>query len=499
MLRPSEHHPSLAGEGQLVIVRNGGIMESFFRMLEYRVQRVGSLLCVGLDPHPQDLLSPTGSAAKDFCLRLIDATEEVAAAYKPNAAFFEALGADGWTALREIIAAVPAGIPVILDAKRGDISSTAQAYAQSAFKALGADAITLSPYLGFDSLQPFLQEPQRGVFLLCKTSNPSAADLQDLALKENGVPLYQKVALLAQAWNHHDNLGIVVGATQPDALRKVRSLAPGLWILAPGVGFQGGDLAQSLLAGLRQDGMGLLIPVSRAISRAEDPGKIARELRDEIQRARQQALERQPAAAKPAQTNLEKVAEGLLQAGCVRFGSFTLKSGIQSPIYIDLRQLVSFPELLKEVASAYIPILKDLQYDRIAGLPYAAIPIATAISLQTSRPMLYPRKEVKEYGTQASIEGHYQAGERVVLIDDLATTGGSKFEAIQKLEEAGLIIKDVVVLIDRQSGADQALAQSGYHLHAVFTIGQLLDYWEVSGHIPAEQIKTAREFLENQS
>jgi uridine monophosphate synthetase len=474
------------------------MMESFFTLLEHRVQRVSSLLCVGLDPHPQDLLSPTGSAARDFCLRLIEATQEFAAAYKPNAAFFEVLGADGWTALRDVVAAVPAGIPVILDAKRGDISSTAQAYAQSAFKTLGADAITLSPYLGFDSLQPFLQEPQRGVFLLCKTSNPSAADLQDLALMEKGMPLYQKVALLAQAWNHHDNLGVVVGATQPGALQKVRMLATQLWILAPGIGFQGGDLAQALQAGLRQDGMGLLIPISRSISRAADPGKIARELRDDIQHARQQTVIKPSASIPPAQENLERVAEGLLKAGCVRFGAFTLKSGIQSPIYIDLRQLVSFPELLREVASTYIPVLKRLQYDRLAGLPYAAIPIATAISLQTSQPMLYPRKEAKEYGTQASIEGQYHAGERVVLIDDLATSGGSKFEAIRKLEEAGLVIKDVVVLIDRQSGAGKSLAQSGYRLHAVFTISQLLDYWEEKQSIPADQIKTAREFLEKQ-
>ena len=157
-------------------------MTGFFSRLEARARQIDSLLCVGLDPHTADLSAPTAAAARDFCLRLIEATADQAAAFKPNAAFFEALGPDGWAVLREVIAAAPEGVPMILDAKRGDIASTAEAYAQSAFAGLGADAITLSPYLGRDSLTPFLADPQRGVFLLCKTSNPGAADLQDLAL-----------------------------------------------------------------------------------------------------------------------------------------------------------------------------------------------------------------------------------------------------------------------------------------------------------------------------
>ena len=157
----------------------------------------------------------------------------------------------------------------------------------------------------------------------------------------------------------------------------------------------------------------------------------------------------------------KSLADGLLSAGCIKFGEFTLKSGLTSPIYIDLRRIITHPKLLADIAQAYLPILSLLQFSRIAGLPYAAIPIATAISLVGNYPMIYQRKEAKTYGTKAEIAGEYHAGETVVVIDDLATTGGSKFEAIEKLTGAGLIVKDVVVLIDRQSGANESLAGAG--------------------------------------
>ena len=193
--------------------------------------------------------------------------------------------------------------------------------------------------------------------------------------------------------------------------------------------------------------------------------------------------------------HLFSLADELLAAGCIKFGNFTLKSGLQSPIYIDLRQIISYPKLLEQIARAYLPLLSTLQFSRIAGFPYAAIPIATAISLQGNYPMIYPRKEVKAYGTKAEIEGEYHAGEIVVVIDDLATTGGSKFEAIEKLTSASLVVKDVVVLIDRQSGAKESLEQAGFHLHAVLTITQLLDYWEKTGKVEKDKIEETRKFL----
>jgi uridine monophosphate synthetase len=192
---------------------------------------------------------------------------------------------------------------------------------------------------------------------------------------------------------------------------------------------------------------------------------------------------------------LLSLADGLLSAGCIKFGEFTLKSGLKSPIYIDLRQIITYPKLLAQIAEAYLPILHRLSFSRIAGLPYAAIPIATAISLAGNYPMIYPRKEAKSYGTKAEIEGEYHAGETVVVIDDLATTGGSKFEAIEKLTSAGLVVKDVVVLVDRQSGAKESLEGAGFHLHAVLTISALLDYWESAGKVEKEKIEATRKFL----
>jgi uridine monophosphate synthetase len=268
-------------------------METFFSFLERRVDDCSSLLCVGLDPHIPDLKEPTAASALDFCLTLIKQTAPYAAAFKPNAAFFEVFGAAGWTALKQVIEAVSeesarlgSMIPVILDAKRGDIASTAEAYSKSAFESLGAHCITLNPYLGKDSVEPFIQDPEKGVFLLCKTSNVGSMDLQNLLVLPMGSdspsPLYLYVAQLAQQWNEKNNVGIVVGATHPQIMGMIRAAVPDLWFLSPGVGAQGGELESALKSGLRKDGKGILIPVSRGISRASSPARAAAELRDEM-------------------------------------------------------------------------------------------------------------------------------------------------------------------------------------------------------------------------
>jgi uridine monophosphate synthetase len=462
------------------------IQRTFSQSLDDRAHAIDSLLCVGLDPHPSLLAEATPGAARNFCLRLIDATSDLALAFKPNSAFFEAFGPDGITALREVIAAAPAGIPVILDAKRGDIGDTSDAYAKAAFETLGAQAITVSPYLGEDSVEPFLRDPARGAFVLCKTSNPGADEFQGLPVQS--LSLYEQVAVRVQAWDKHGNLGLVVGATDPTALRQVRALAPGLWFLCPGVGAQGGDLEQALEAGLRPDGLGMLVTVSRSLARAADPRAEARRLVESIRQVRRKQVQRHAAP-----TIVSELAGLLLEAGCVRFGDFVLKSGRRSPIYIDLRVLVSSPRALARVAGMYTHLLRNLSFQRIAGVPYAGLPIATAVGLVGDWPMIYPRAEVKEHGTRSAIEGRFDQGDVVALVDDVATTGGAKLEALEKLRQAGLQVRDVVVLVDLESGAGDALAAHDMRLHAVARLSQLLAIWREQGHITSEQEKIIME------
>ena len=243
---------------------------NFFDRLADRIRTVDSVVSVGLDPdlsripdHLQDYDLPRWA----FNRRIIDATHEHAAIYKPNAAFYE--DPDGWRALAETIAyAHGKGVPVLLDAKRADIGNTTRQYAQLLDT---ADAITVNPYMGRDSLQPFLADEESGVFILCRTSNPGGADLQDLEL-ETGEPLYRRVAALAELWNEHDNVGLVVGATTPEELEELRAEVPDLPFLVPGVGAQGGDAEAAVEFGLA-NGVGLVNSSRGIIFAGEDAGE----------------------------------------------------------------------------------------------------------------------------------------------------------------------------------------------------------------------------------
>ncbi len=269
----------------------------FSQKLEQAARRNGSLLCVGLDPDPAFM--PIDHVA-DFNRAIIDATAAFVCAYKPNLAFYEALGETGYGVLRETLAAIPRDIPVIGDGKRGDIGNTAKAYARALFDDLGLDAVTVNPYLGGDALEPFLERDEKGVFILCRTSNPGARDLQDLrvATDSGTQPLFEVVAESARRWNSRGNVGLVAGATFPDELRRIRSLCPEMTLLVPGVGAQGGDIAAVLENGLDASGGGLIINVSRQVLYASREGfaqaaaEAARRLRDEIERERQRVLGR---------------------------------------------------------------------------------------------------------------------------------------------------------------------------------------------------------------
>ncbi|NLG49447.1 MAG: orotidine-5'-phosphate decarboxylase [Chloroflexi bacterium] len=466
----------------------------FWEKLEASIQQRDSLLCVGLDPDPARIPAKYGSVA-DFGRAIIDATADLACVYKPNIAFYEALGLDGLRALRDTLNHVPADIPVLLDAKRNDISSTAGAYARAVFETWGADAVTVNPYLGRDGVAPFTAYSDRGVFLLCKTSNPSAGEIQDW--EQGGVPLYRHIAELAGDWADGREIGLVIGATYPQAIAEIRAASPKTWFLIPGIGAQGGELDAVLQAGLRADGMGLLINASRSILYADDPRAAARALHAQIRDARAQYAPR--AATRNARAQeVATLARALFDAGCVRFGDFVLHSGQHSPVYVDLRRLVTYPQTLALVARSYARLLQPLSYDRIAAIPYAALPIGTAVALQTNRPMIYPRREVKTYGTKRQIEGEYNAGERVVLLDDLITSGKSKLEALEPLLAEGLQVQDIVVLIDRQQGGARDLAEHGYRLHAVVTLRELVDNLRQSGLLSGEEAQRVHTYLDEQ-
>ena len=274
---------------------------TFIKQLRNRWRTADTLVCVGLDPEPAKFparFAGDPDAVFNFCRDIADATAQFACAFKPQIAHFAALGAEG--ALERLVAHLRQAhpeVPVILDAKRGDIGSTARHYAAEAFDRYGADAVTANPYLGRDSLQPFLDRADRGVVILCRTSNPGAADLQDLMMRgANGGerPLYQHVAeTIARDWNGNGNCALVVGATWPEQLREVRAIVGDMPLLVPGVGAQGGDAEAVVRNACTADGTGLMVSSSRAIlyassgnDYAEAAATAARDLRDTINRAR---------------------------------------------------------------------------------------------------------------------------------------------------------------------------------------------------------------------
>jgi orotidine-5'-phosphate decarboxylase len=220
-----------------------------------------TLLCVGLDP---DISLMPKMGIVEFNKAIIDATSDLVCAYKPNFAFYEAMGIKGMEYLQTTIRHIPGHIPIIGDAKRGDIGNTAKAYARAVFDAFGCDAVTVSPYLGFDSIEPFLQYRDKGIFVLCRTSNKGARDFQDIR-SASGEPLYREVARKSGEWNVQGNIGLVVGATYPDELKEIRQLCPGMPLLIPGIGAQGGDLARVVKDGVDSRGEKAIIAVSRQV------------------------------------------------------------------------------------------------------------------------------------------------------------------------------------------------------------------------------------------
>ena len=473
----------------------------FFDNLSDRCQKIGSVLCIGLDPRfdsvPADPLDEI--VAKNR--RIVESTSEYAAAYKPNSAFYEQFGIPGMKALKQTIDLIPDEIPVILDAKRGDIGSTSAAYAKAVYDWLGADAVTLSPYLGREAIAPFLERSEKGCIILCRTSNVGSDVFQGFDEADpKSEPLYIHVARECASWG--DNVGLVVAGNKPEALRAVRERTGSTWFLAPGIGAQGGDAGEAVSAGARDDGLGLLVSVSRSVSEADDPGEAALALRDEIETVRNDRTNlsapsrREPLAAPDADSGLrEKLLLGIIECGAFRTGRFELKSGMESPFYIDLRLVPSNPELFEIAGACYAELLAPLTCNQIAGIPTAGLPLGAAAAIAARKPMIYPRLDAKSYGGKRRVEGSYSAGDRVVLLDDLITTGGSKIEASEVIRAEGLIVEDLVVLIERGTAGRKDLEEAGIELHAYATIHELFDLCRKLGRVSEEEYRNLVAFV----
>lgn len=491
--------------------------QTFFSRLANRAEEVNSLLCVGLDPRvnlsPESEMSEAVQSIVESNRKIIEAVSDQVLAFKPNIAFYEAYGIPGLEALEITLGMIPSEVPIILDAKRGDIGATGQAYARGVFEAFGADAVTLSPYMGKDSIDPFLEYQDKGVFILCRTSNPGNADFQN-ELLANGKSLYLYTGKRAVSWDP-SRVGLVVAANDTPALKLLRKELPETWFLSPGIGVQGGDIAEAVSLGVRKDGLGILPVVARGITQDNDPKGTAASLNNQINKARtssrgtgwsksseiQDPTKAQKNSA-PLNPLSSAVLQGLLDADCFRVGTFTLKSGAQSPFYIDLRLIMSDPKLLALVAKAYSSLLQQeplhgVKFDRIAGIPAAGLPLAAAVSLETGIPMIFPRTTQKDHGTGRMIEGAYKEGERVLLLDDLITSGTSKIEAAELLRQAGLVVEHLVVLLERGAQGRKDMTSAGMALSAFAHVKEFFPLLEEAEVITPQQRKEMEAYAQH--
>lgn len=480
-------------------------MINFFEKLNAAIAHNQSLLVVGLDPNPE--IIPTrfcqgsnGSsidALWDWLQLIITETADLVCAYKPTFGFYKALGTPGLELLEKTLAAIPNTIPVILDAKHGDIN-TSTIFARTVFETWQVDAVTLTPYSGQDHVAPFLVYPGKAVFVLCSTSNPGAIALQHYPTPES--PLYLQVVKEAKNWGTPEQVGLEVGTTNADILARIRAIAPERIILVRSIWAEGGcDLTQILEAGLNGNREGLLIPVPVEMLVSEHPAKDIQSLRETINQARQITPKASacdlwtPDVCLLNQHPQQDLILQLYDIGCILFGNFVQASGATFPYYIDLRKIISNPQLFHQVLNAYADILKTLSFDRIAGIPYGSLPTATGLALRLHHPMIFPRKEVKAHGTRRVIEGHFEPGETVVVVDDILISGKSVMEGAQKLTTAGLRVEDIVVFIDHEQGVKDRLKANGYQAHSVLTISEITETLYRAGRINQEQYQALAE------
>lgn len=467
----------------------------FIKKLNGAIASNHSLLCLGLDPNPEMLPTRYGSgtqALRSWLFEIIEQTSELVCAYKPTLGFYQSLGSEGFTLLEAVLARIPANIPVILDAKHGDLN-TGTLLAQHYFEDLQVDAVTLNPYSGQDAVAPFLLDPQKAVFVLCHTSNPEASIIQSYPSKQK--PLYVHIAQETQGWGLPEQLGLEVGTTQPEVLARIRGVAPDRLILLRSI--WSGEMETLLKAGLDASGSKLLIPVPQTLLAESELAVKLDTLRHEIENIRTETVAEvsnctlwQPDVCLIDNEPHYALILQMYDAGCILFGDYVQASGATFPYYIDLRRIISNPQLFHQVLLAYAEILEKLHFDRIAGIPYGSLPTATGLALHLNRPLIFPRKEVKAHGTRRAIEGHFHPGEKIVVVDDILISGKSAVEGAQKLQSAGLHVEDIVVFIEHQSEASVYLQKHGYNSYAVLPFAGIARTLHRAGRICEEEYLT---------
>ena len=471
---------------------------NFTDKLERAIANNNSLLIVGLDPNLEMMSPDYLQGEKDLIERIeawllwaIEATSDRVCAYKPTLGFYQALGIAGLQLLERILAAIPPAIPVILDAKHSDLN-TSTVFAKSIFEQWQVDAVTLTPFAGQDHAAPFLVYSDKAVFILAHTSNPKAETLQRYPSLEQ--PFYLQVIKEAQTWATPEQLYLEVGTTNIEVLGKVRAIAPERTILLRSLWSKNNRLESLIDAGLNNMGTGLLIPIPQDFLANNNLATEVANLNQKINNCRE-AKQNRAATCEIWTSNIclltqhphQDLILELFDIGCLLFGEYVQASGATFSYYIDLRKIISNPHLFDRVLKAYGDIVQQLEFDRIAGIPYGALPTATGLALNLQRPMIFPRKEVKAHGTRRLIEGNFNSGEKVVVIDDILISGKSVMEGADKLKSAGLKIEDIVVFIDHEGGVKARLADNGYRAHSVLSISEITDTLYESGRINQEQ------------
>ena len=484
----------------------------FFVQLTDAIADRQSLLVTGLDPNPEMLqtwAARRGLAGRSFLSQarhwikaVIEATAPHVCAYKPSLGFYQALGPVGLELLLEVRDLVPPDLPLIVDAKHGDLNSSS-ALAHYLFKELGADAVTLSPLAGQDIAAPFLLYPGKAVVMTCHSSNQAARVIQHHP--DESDPLYVRIVRETQLWATPDQLLLEVGTSDPEVLARVRAEAPERFLILRSLWGEEERLESMLQAGLSAAADGLLLPLPQNLLVEDDIASRAEALKHAITHKREQWLANTqqrdantcvlwlPGSERAADP-LESLIVDLFDIGCLLFGDYVQASGAVFNYYVDLRQIISDPNLFHRVLHAYADQLEGLDFDRIAGIPYGSLPTATGLSLQLHKPLIYPRKEVKAHGARRLIEGDFDEGDRVVVVDDILITGGSVLEGIAKLESSGLVVQDVVVFIDHGGDHDrrarERLAAAGYRCHAVLDIARITRVLHGAGRLSDGQAAT---------